>query len=384
MGGVSRLVPYRVWIGRAGAGLMIMLASCAPQQRLAPPARAVLSEVDAEAKSEADLSQSAPLTVLPGAIPGQPFEDWLQEVRKVAQDKGIKPQTLATALDGLTPSPTVVRLDRAQPEVKASYAAYLQQRLTPSKIERGHKRRLDEAGALNAASAQYAVPSAVVAAIWGMETHYGVVLGTLPVIRSLATLAYDGRRSELFRRELWATLVILDQGLATKEQLIGSWAGAFGQTQFLPSAFLRYGVDADGDGKRDVWDSTPDALASTANYLAGHGWRTGLSWGFEVRVPEGFDRATVAEATPPTKCIPALSKHSRWISAAQWRTLGFAPLESKDWPADETLMTLVEPDGPGGPAFLTTHNYRVLLDYNCSNFYALSVALLADALDRTS
>ena len=327
-----------------------------------------------------------PLTfdVLPAAKPGQTFEAWLQDVRSAALAAGMAQTTLDTALTGMTYSDTVIRLDRQQApnSVTPSYQSYIAKRLTEDKIRRGLNRKQEVLGAVSQAATSYGVPKGVLLAIWGMETNYGSFTGNFPILPALATLAYEGRRSELFRRELWAALQILDRNLASADDLRGSWAGAFGQTQFMPTSYLRFAVDANGDGKRDIRSDFDDAFASTANYLVSHGWTPGLDWGFAVQVPATLDRVTLRQDSLPETCSRVIEKHSRWLTAAEWQAMGITAANAgKGWPAPETKMSLLEPDGPGGPAYLTTENYRAFLKYNCSNFYALSVAKLSDALD---
>lgn len=322
--------------------------------------------------------------VLPEAKPGQSFEAWLQEVRSAALAAGIAQTTLDTALTGMTVSETVIKLDRQQApnSVTPSFQTYISKRLTDDKIRRGLNRKQEVLDAVSQASTSYGVPKGVLLAIWGMETNYGSFTGNFPILPALATLAYEGRRSELFRRELWAALQIIDRNMATVDDLRGSWAGAFGQTQFMPTSYLRYAVDANGDGRRDILGDFDDAFASTANYLVSHGWKPGLNWGFAVQVPAGLDRTALRQDSLPESCSRVIEKHSRWLTAAEWQTMGISVADARQgWPSPETKMSLLEPDGPGGPAFLTTENYRAFLKYNCSNFYALSVAQLADALD---
>ena len=215
-------------------------------------------------------------------------------------------------------------------------------------------------------------------AIYGHETNYGSYVGDFDLIRSLATLSYEGRRRSLFEPELLATLKMLDNGVP-RSRLVGSWAGATGYPQFLPSVYLRLGKDGDGDGRVDIWNSEADALASIANYFVNAGWRRGQPWGVAVSVPESFNRASVTARTTPARCPRVFNRHSRWLTMAEWRSRGIVP-SGGSRPADGVMATLLEPDGPGKTAYLLTSNYRAILDYNCSNFYALSVGLLADAV----
>lgn len=311
------------------------------------------------------------------------FEAWLSNYRATAQARGIRPATLDAAFGGLQFSARVVALDRNQPDDSGAaslFTDYLGKRLEPVREARGRAARERYAAKLSELEAATGVPASIVLGIWGMESSYGAVTGGFDVVRSLASLAYDGRRRELFERELTAALTMLDKGLASRERMKGSWAGAMGQPQFLPSSFVASAVDGDGDGVADIWGSGDDTAASIANYLKRAGWQRGQGWGVTVQVPVDLDRERVRDLVQPRECVRVLAKHSRWIPLGEWKSLGLTRADGNPWPADDTLATLVEPDGPGGPAYLTFGNYRRLLDYNCSNFYALSVALLGDAL----
>ncbi len=313
------------------------------------------------------------------------FEAWLSTYRATAQAQGIKSSTLDATLTGLTYSSRVVELDRGQPDDSsplpaARFTDYLARRLEPVRESRGMAAKARYQARLSTLEATTGVPQSIVLGIWGMESSYGAVTGNFDVLRSLASLAYEGRRRELFTRELTAALTLVDRGVADRVQLRGSWAGAMGQPQFLPSSLLAYGADGDGDGRADIWNSGEDVAASISRYLSVKGWKRGEGWGVAVLVPPGLDRERIRNLVAPSTCSRVLSKHSRWISLGEWKTLGMTRADGNPWPADATLATLVEPDGPGGPAYLTFANYRRLLDYNCSNFYALSVALLGDAL----
>jgi lytic murein transglycosylase len=314
--------------------------------------------------------------------PADGFPVWLENYKAGAQARGLQPEWLAAALQGAQYSPRVVELDRAQPDDSGRrnvFADYLARQLTQLRIDDGRTRALANADTLQRVSATTGVPAELIVAIWGMETSYGRVTGGFDLPSAIATLAYDGRREALFTRELDALVRMVGEKRAFRFQLKGSWAGAFGQPQFLPSSYLAHAKDGDGDGRADIWNSTADTFASIGGYLKDKGWKPGTSWGFRAGVPAGFDRATVANPVKPTQCIRPLERHSRWISAGEWKAKGFVPLNAL-WPADDTPMSLVEPDGPGQGAYLTTANYRAIMEYNCSNFYALSVALLADAV----
>jgi lytic murein transglycosylase len=224
------------------------------------------------------------------------------------------------------------------------------------------------------------VPESIMVAIWGHETNYGRVMGGFDLPRALASLAYEGRRRALFADEFIATLKMIDRGVP-RDKLVGSWAGAFGGPQFLPSVYLRLARDGDGDGVADIWNSDADTLASIGNYFVNAGWRAGVPWGFAVSVPASLDRRLIANRTTSPRCPRVHGRQSQWKTIAEWRALGIVP-QGRTWPGDDVLATLLEPDGQGATAYLLTGNYRVILDYNCSNFYALSVGLLADAVER--
>jgi lytic murein transglycosylase len=315
------------------------------------------------------------------------FAVWLQNYRAGAPARGLDPAWVDATLANARYLPRVVELDRAQPDDSGKrniFADYLARQLTAQRIEDGRTRALSNAATLRRIEAETGVPASLIVAIWGMETSYGRVMGNFDLPSAVATLAYDGRRAALFTRELDALVRMVGEKRAGRSQLTGSWAGAFGQSQFLPSSYLAYAKDGDGDGRADIWNSTADTFASIGNYLKLHGWdkaqgTAGTGWGFLVGVPAGFDRASVANPVKPTQCIRPLERHSRWLPAKAWREKGFVPLNAM-WPGDTVEMTLVEPDGEGQGAYLTTRNYRAIMEYNCSNFYALSVALLADAV----
>lgn len=310
------------------------------------------------------------------------FPVWVQNYKEGAVQRGLRPEWLAATLDGAQYLPRVVALDRNQPDDsgrKNVFADYLARQLSQQRIDDGRTRAAANAALLQRIAAQTGVPAEIIVAIWGMETSYGRVLGGFDLPSAIATLAYDARRQALFTAELDALVRMVGEGRAERAQLKGSWAGAFGQSQFLPSSYLAYARDGDGDGRVDIWRSTADTFASIGNYLKQNGWQAGVPWGFRATVPTGFDRATVVNAEEPKSCIRPLKVHSRWLPAADWRAKGLAPLNAA-WPAPATPMALVEPDGPGNDAFLVTKSYRAIMEYNCSNFYALSVALLGDAV----
>jgi len=329
--------------------------------------------------------------VLPGALRPEParaqedvaFRSYLESLRPKARAMGIRDATLNGVFPTLTPNPRVIALDQNQPGGGAyspipNFEPYRVRHVDAARISRGRTAYQTNRARLARIEAETGVPEEIMVAIYGHETNYGSYTGDFDLIRSLATLAYEGRRRSLFEPELLATLKMLDNGVP-RSRLVGSWAGATGYPQFLPSVYLRLGKDGDGDGRVDIWNSEADALASIANYFVKAGWRRGQPWGVAVSVPSGLDRASLTARTTPARCPRVFNRHSRWLSMAEWRRLGVSSM-SGNWPSDSVMATLLEPDGPGKTAYLLTSNYRAILDYNCSNFYALSVGLLADAV----
>ena len=313
------------------------------------------------------------------------FRAYLESLRPKARAMGIRDSTLDSVFPGLTPNPRVVQLDQNQPGGGTyapipNFEPYRRQHVDAARISRGRTAYLANRARLARIEAETGVPEEIMVAIYGHETNYGAYTGDFDLIRALATLSYEGRRRTLFEPELLATLKMLNDGVP-RSRLVGSWAGATGYPQFLPSVYLRLGKDGDGDGRVDIWNNEADALASIANYFVHAGWRRGEPWGIAVSVPVGLDRSGLAARTTAVRCPRVFSRHSRWLSMAEWRRMGIVP-SGAGWPADRVMATLLEPDGPGKTAYLLTSNYRAILDYNCSNFYAFSVGLLADAVKQ--
>ncbi len=309
------------------------------------------------------------------------FQGYLQLLAARARTEGVSESTIARMTGDLTYNPRVVALDRSQPGtslVPPPMSSYLATHVDRARVASGQAIYRELSGFLPQIEQRYGVPPKMLLAIWGHETNFGRYRGDFDLARSLATLAYEGRRRELFAGEFIALLKMADQGVP-RERMKGSWAGAFGNPQFLPSVFLRTAVDGDGDGDRDIWHSPADTLASIANYFRDAGWRPGEPWGVRAAVPAGFDRAPMASRLGPASCARVHARHSVWKPVAEWRQLGVTALGTI---RDSTMATLFEPDGPGRPAYLLTGNYRVILQYNCSNYYALSVGLLADEIAR--
>lgn len=350
--------------------------------------------VHAQTAPEVPATQPAAQPPLPPAEPTPPFvpadprqvafQAWLAgPFRAQAVKAGVRPETLDRELTGLSFNPRVIQLDQAQPDRSATsqltFAGYLARQINNSRIANGRRLRSDLAATLGGIEARHGVPAEILLGFWGIETSYGSVTGNFDLIRSLATLAFEGRRRELFSGELIAALKLLERGVITRGALVGSWAGATGQPQFLPSSYLAHGTDGSGDGRADIWNNPADALASVANFVASKGWKRGEPWAQRVYVPPTLDRERVRNLTPVAECSGMNWRHSRWLTVKEWRALGIQPLGGP-LPADTTLATLIEPDGPGTGGYLTYGNYRAIMRYNCTNFYALTVTLLADAI----
>lgn len=313
------------------------------------------------------------------------FQTYLVTLASQARGQGVSQQTLDAVMPTLRYNQRVVDLDQSQPGGAPNtpiprFAPYKAKHVDAARIGQGRAKYASLRPLLSRVEQQTGVPEAIMVAIWGHETNYGAVRGNFDLPESLATLAYEGRRRALFSAEFIATLKMIDRGYS-RERIRGSWAGATGHPQFLPSMVLRVARDGDGDGRADIWGSEADGLASIANYFANAGWRRGQSWGMAVSVPAELDRSAIASRTKSPRCPRVHDRHSQWKSVAEWRSLGVSPLASERLRASD-LATLLEPDGPGSTAYLLTGNYRVILDYNCSNFYGLSVGLLADEVER--
>lgn len=312
------------------------------------------------------------------------FQAYLPELRAQALAQGVQQDTVDRIFPSLVFSARTVSLDRQQPggapgsNSNPPFQPYLARHVTPALANMGRARLNQNAAALERIRQRFGVDPEVIVAIWGKETGYGRIMGNFDLLNSLASLAYEGRRRDLFAGEFIATLKMLERGFP-RSTLQGSWAGATGQSQFLPSVYLRLAVDGDGDGRADIWGSSLDALASIANYLNKAGWKPGVPWGAEARVPVGLDRAAIANNLHAPRCARVFERHSRWLSMAEWRRLGVTTIGSARIP-DNEMASLLEPDGPGQPAYLLTNNYRVILDYNCSNFYGLTVSMLAQGI----
>jgi membrane-bound lytic murein transglycosylase B len=322
------------------------------------------------------------LPLLPQAAPqndapGSPFDDWLVALRAEALSRGISQATVDLALTGLKPEPVILARDRMQPEQTQSLDAYLAERLKPKVIAKARVLAAEHTALLSRVRAAYGVPGPVMVAIWAVESNFGQFTGVRPLVPALATLAFDARRPALFRSELFEALTILDRGLVPLADLKGSWAGAMGQPQFMPSSYLKYAVDFDGDGRADIWKSQPDVFASMANYLSQSGWAADEKWGREVRISRAaMARIDKTVAMRTTGCR-ARREMTAPQSLARWKELGVTLAGGGALPSAALQASLVR---GRQRHFLVYRNYQAILDYNCSNAYAVSVGLLADRI----
>ena len=307
------------------------------------------------------------ILVSPATARPEDFSRWLEDFQAEAHAAGISVNITQQAFANMKgPLPRVIELDRHQPETTQSCASYLAARVTPERVKLGEWMLERYPTWLGRIERNYAVQRRFLVALWGIETNYGEHTGRFPVIHALATLAYDGRRGSYFRRELMQALRILDDGHISLPRMRGSWSGAMGQCQFMPSTFARHAVDADSDGRIDIWGSIPDALASAANYLAAEKWRSDQTWGRPIRLPAGFDTRHAGLGTR--------------LPLAAWQDLGIRRLDGGRLPQRDLNASLVMPDGPNGPVYLVYDNFRVLMRWNRSVSFAVAVGTLADRI----
>ena len=296
-----------------------------------------------------------------GPALAESFDAHLQAVARDARQRGLPQTAIQSALSGLRPDPSIAKLTRRQPEIVKPIGGYIERRANGALFKTGQRAIAKRKRLLADLERRTGVDAHVVAAIWGLETGFGANIGSSDVFRSLATLSHMKYRGTFFRDELIDAIDVMHRERVPRRRMIGSWAGAMGQTQFIPSSFLEFAVDGDGDGRRDPWRSVSDALGSTANYLKAKGWTSGQPWGMAVTLPKGLDRA--ADTMP-------------WWT---WAQFGVRSTHARPFPRSGSA-TLFFPAGEEGPAFLITQNYEVIRDYNSSDAYALSAALLAERL----
>ncbi|WP_447553482.1 lytic murein transglycosylase [Vreelandella sp. EE22] len=339
---VNASVSYKsVRLGALGLALGGLMAALPAQANLQ-----LMSEVDARAAQEFRHAN---------------FNEWLSEFRRYARNQGISEATLRDAFDGLRYRERVIELDRYQPEFVRAIWEYLDSAVSDARVSNGREKLQAHRQIADQMQNRFGVPAEIIVAIWGIESNYGSNFGDFSTLEALATLAYDGRRREFARNELLAALRIIDQGDIAAEQMKGSWAGAMGHTQFIPSSFEAYAVDGDNNGRRDIWGSIPDVMASTANYLAKAGWQAGQPWGREVILPDSFDYSQTERRT-----------------SREWASQGVRALNG-ELPEFESAAIIV-PAGAQGPAFIAGPNFRAILRYNNATSYALAVGTLSDAI----
>ena len=345
--------PSRPWRHVATLAAVALTACASPPSTTPQPAPVTAEAAQAAGVSPDELALE------------QGFARWVAGFMESARTAGVDDATLHQAFDGAHYVARAVDADRKQPEFTRAVWDYVDAIVSPSRVLHGQQKLAEVQAALAAAETSYGVPQATIVAIWGMESDYGANYGDIPTIDALATLGVEGRREAWARTQLMAALKILQSGDIDRAHMIGSWAGAMGQTQFLPSAFLSFAVDADGDGRRDIWGSMPDVTASTANFLARSGWQPGQAWGAEVKLPDGFDAGRADDSLRQT--------------SAQWAGEGVQSLDGSPLPElpDGAIFL---PAGARGPAFLVGANFRTLLRYNNSTSYALAVSLLAQRI----
>lgn len=328
------------------------------------------------------LASSVPLHAQNGDSAPAGYRDYLETVSSRAASEGVSAATLNRVIPNIRYVPKAIELDRRQPEGSPTapiptFAPYKARHVDAARIGKGRMKYTELRPVLQRIETQTGVPEEVMLAIYGHETNYGTVTGNFSAPDVLATLAFEGRRRALFEGELVAVMKMIDRGVP-QYAITGSWAGALGKPQFLPSVYLKLARDGDGDGYADIWNSEVDAMTSIANYLVNAGWRRDEPWGFAVNVPMSLNRDSIKSTIVPPRCPRVFARHSKWLHLSEWRALGVA--SQAGWPQGDMMATLIEPDGEGKTAYLLGSNYRAILDYNCSNFYALSVGLLADAI----
>ena len=349
-GGYIGFMPHFIRLFLISLFSCALLAACANQADMPSPTGSVNGTVpDATGVNHRSLTK---------------FKD---EVRAAALNAGVSEQTIDQSLDGFQPDQHVIQLDHKQPEKTQSFAQYYQHAATDSRIDKGRSLLAQNRELLARIESDYGVPPAILVSLWGMESSYGSVMGSNNVVRSLATLAYEGRRHDFFQGELIKAMQIVDAGDVSFDNMTGSWAGAMGQVQFMPSTFLAYAVDYTGDGRRDIWHNNADALASAASYLHKIGWRAGESWGREVKLPFHFDAG-----------LAGLDKTK---SLEEWRRMGITSISGARLPDANIDASLVLPDGPAGRAFLAYNSFKIIMKWNHSTYFASTVGLISDAID---
>ena len=300
------------------------------------------------------------------------FDQWLLDLRKEAKLLGISDRVLDAALGNAKPITRVIELDRRQPEFTMTFEEYLRKIASATRARNAAKKLIEHDEILTKVSQKYGVQKRYIVTFWGVETNFGQYLGSFNVPHSLATLAHDGRRGAYFRKELLNALKILEEGHIAPDKMKGSWAGAMGQSQFMPSSFLSYAVDWNGDGKRDIWETNADVFASTAHYLSKAGWRNDMTWGRAVEIP--------VDLLLNGKGAKALADAKTRLKLAEWSRAGVTKTDGDPLPSRDFKARLVLPEGSNGPAYLVYSNFDCILAWNRSNYYALAIGHLSDKL----
>jgi membrane-bound lytic murein transglycosylase B len=364
---------------------LFVTACCLTAWALGVAARAQDAAPQAQnpAPAAQDTAPAGTATAPPVTDPAPPqeqtrpsFTEWLSAVRSEALTRGIRPEIVEAALGNIDePMPVIIQRDRAQAEVVLPLERYISRRLTATLIRTGREKYVEQKDMLEEIAKKYGVPASIIAGVWGVESNFGRFTGVRPTVPALATLAWDPRRAIFFRNELFNALEILNRGDIDLPNMRGSWAGAMGQPQFMPSSYLQYAQDYDGDGHRDIWASPADIFASIANYLKGHGWRQGQTWGREVKVPPEAAKRIAATVARREGSCKAMRDMTVSLPLAEWQQLGVRTLAGGALPKVDLSASLVSGQTR---RFLVYHNYDALLEYNCAHAYALTVAMLGE------
>ena len=352
----SRRPTARSRRGRHGTGPRAALLAAA--LFLLPPAAAPAQA----AGTDPEAPEMPPV----GAVDDAAFQAWLKGVAEEAAARGVSRATLDRALPGLSPIERVIELDRRQPEFTMTLDRYLRNVVSQTRIDRGRRLLAAHRDEIEAIAARHGVQPRYLVALWGIETNFGSNTGGFQVIPALATLAYEGRRAEFFRKQLMDALVIMDRQDMEVAEMKGSWAGAMGQVQFMPSTYMAYAHDGDGDGDMDIWEDRVDALSSAANYLSSLGWDPGETWGRPVRLPKGFDTA--------------LAENKVYKGLNEWQEMGVRRPDGSDLPSPNLRSRILLPSGPDGPAYVVYGNFDRILNWNRSNFFGIAVGKLSDRI----
>ena len=376
--GVSVKILSTLGVAAMASGVQVDPLAPLPQQPVSRPPLILQNPV-------ATSPQRTPLILAQPSTASTGYAAYKVRLAALARSAGVREATIQSVVPFLQLNSRVIELDRSQRPTStsatapSSFGPYINRHVTRSLISRGYTRYAGHWTNLSRIRDRYGVEPAVVIAIYGKETSYGSITGTFDLVEALATLAYEGRRRSMFEGEFVAALKLLDAGVR-RSTLKGSYAGATGYPQFMPSVALRLRVDGDGDGYADIWRSEDDAFASIANYLRDAGWKANIPWGVPVSVPSNLNRAAIRSGLKPPRCPAVYNRHSRWLTVREWRAMGVRPADSRV--PDNEMATLMETPGAYADGYLLTTNYRSILDYNCSNYYALTIGLLADAISR--